>query len=74
MPGRNPRKSPRQHASTLAILSSLVHHRKKRDLNRSRGSDLSTSRHSLPAIPEEGKEDVPDYNAIESDLEKMLTR
>lgn len=73
--GRNPRKSPRQHASTLAILSSLVHHRKKRgDLNRSRGSDLSTSRHSLPAIPEEEKEDAVDYSAIENDLEKMLTR
>lgn len=32
---KNPRKSPRQHASTLAILSSLIHQRKRRnDANR----------------------------------------
>lgn len=31
---KNPRKSPRQHASTLAILSSLIHQRKRRRVNR----------------------------------------
>lgn len=44
-----PRKSPRQHASTLAILSSLIHQRKKRKSN----DDSDTSRVSLPSIPEE---------------------
>ncbi|GLV35989.1 chiffon [Carabus blaptoides fortunei] len=43
----HPRKSPRQHASTLAILSSLIQQRKKR----ARKSD--SSRASLASIPEE---------------------
>ncbi|KAJ8918823.1 hypothetical protein NQ315_011109 [Exocentrus adspersus] len=47
--GKNPRKSPRQHASTLAILSSLIHQRKRR----SRNKDLGESNNCLPAIPEE---------------------
>lgn len=40
-PGRNARKSPRQHASTLAILS-LLQQRKRREMNRSK-SDLDNS-------------------------------
>ncbi|XP_018563312.1 uncharacterized protein LOC108905031 isoform X2 [Anoplophora glabripennis] len=47
--GKNPRKSPRQHASTLAILSSLIHQRKRRSRNKA----LNDSNQSLPAIPEE---------------------
>lgn len=46
--GRNPRKSPRQHASTLAILSSLIHQRKRRSRNQGT-SDAST----LQTVPEE---------------------
>lgn len=77
--GRNPRKSPRQHASTLAILSSLVHHRKKRDLNKSRSSDFNSSgspRTKLSVIKEENKESKepePDYEEIESGIDKMLS-
>lgn len=67
-PGRNPRKSPRQHASTLAILSSLVHHRKKRSRS---SSDLNDSRQKLPAIKEEGQE-REDYEEIERGIEKMF--
>lgn len=73
--GRNPRKSPRQHASTLAILSSLVHHRKRRgDLNRSRGSsDLNDSKQKLPAVKEEEeREDKVDYEEMERDIERMF--
>lgn len=44
--GKNPRKSPRQHASTLAILSSLIQQRKRRSKNK-------TAEESLPTIPEE---------------------
>lgn len=71
--GRNPRKSPRQHASTLAILSSLVHHRKKRgDLNRSRGSsDLNDSRQKLPIIAETEENEV-NYHEMQRDIEKMF--
>ncbi|XP_050304605.1 protein chiffon isoform X3 [Anthonomus grandis grandis] len=50
--GRNPRKSPRQHASTLAILSSLVNQRKRRSRNPAAESS-STSSSTLPIIPEE---------------------
>ncbi|RZC40337.1 uncharacterized protein BDFB_002486 [Asbolus verrucosus] len=49
--GKNPRKSPRQHASTLAILSSLIQQRKRK----SRRSDLEL-RSSLPTIVEEPKQ------------------
>lgn len=52
MPTKNPRKSPRQHASTLAILSSLIHQRKRRDLNKSKTSDEEDSK-NLSSIPEE---------------------
>ncbi|XP_060529182.1 protein chiffon isoform X2 [Cylas formicarius] len=44
-PGKNPRKSPRQHASTLAILS-LLHQRKRRSKNGLGETNLQT-------IPEE---------------------
>lgn len=73
--GRNPRKSPRQHASTLAILSSLVQHRKRRsDLNRSRGSsDLNDSKQSLPTVKEdEEREDKVDYEEMERDIERLF--
>lgn len=46
---KNPRKSPRQHASTLAILSSLIHQRKRR--SRTKVQDEPSA--SLPSIPEE---------------------
>jgi hypothetical protein len=49
--GKNPRKSPRQHASTLAILSSLIQQRKRK----SRRSDLDF-RSNLPTILEEPKQ------------------
>ncbi|EFA09843.2 uncharacterized protein LOC103314234 [Tribolium castaneum] len=48
--GKNPRKSPRQHASTLAILSSLIQQRKRK----SRRTDLDF-RSNLPTILEEPK-------------------
>ncbi|XP_017771609.1 PREDICTED: protein chiffon isoform X2 [Nicrophorus vespilloides] len=51
--GRNPRKSPRQHASTLAILSSLMPHRKKRERERER-----SSRNLLQVIPESKPEEM----------------
>lgn len=47
----HPRKSPRQHASTRAILSSLIYQRKKRE--RKSHGESDTSRVSLPSIPEE---------------------
>lgn len=47
----HPRKSPRQHASTLAILSSFINQRKKREKRSGGESDLSRS--SLGPIPEE---------------------
>ncbi|KAL3268382.1 hypothetical protein HHI36_007498 [Cryptolaemus montrouzieri] len=53
--GKNPRKSPRQHASTLAILSSLIQQRKKKSKN-GEPSSTSTTIHkvnTLPPIPEE---------------------
>lgn len=49
----HPRKSPRQHASTRAILSSLIHQRKKRE--RKSNGESDTSRASLASIPEEEK-------------------
>ncbi|XP_066157134.1 uncharacterized protein [Euwallacea fornicatus] len=45
---RNARKSPRQHASTLAILSSLVQQRRKRS-----GNAVESNVNSLPTIQEE---------------------
>lgn len=47
--GKNPRKSPRQHASTLAILSSLIQQRKRKSR---RDLDFRTN---LPPILEEPK-------------------
>lgn len=75
VPGKNPRKSPRQHASTLAILGSLVHHRKRRsDFNRSRSSsDLNDSKLKLPAIKEEEeRQEAEDYEEIERGIERMF--
>lgn len=46
--GKNPRKSPRQHASTLAILSSFLQQRKRRSRNKQ-----SDDGQSLPTILEE---------------------
>lgn len=49
---KNPRKSPRQHASTLAILSSLLYQRKRRSKTKiSEESNLN-----LPTIPEENSQ------------------
>lgn len=47
--GKNPRKSPRQHASTLAILSSLLYQRKRRSKSKQQEEPPA----SLPTIPEE---------------------
>lgn len=70
LPSKNPRKSPRQHASTLAILSSLIHQRKKRD--RLRDSDENTSKNLLPSIPECPVSSGTDYNKIMKNLNQML--
>lgn len=47
--GKNPRKSPRQHASTLAILSSLLYQRKRRSKSKQQEEPPAI----LPTIPEE---------------------
>uniref|UniRef100_A0A1Y1KJI9 Uncharacterized protein n=1 Tax=Photinus pyralis TaxID=7054 RepID=A0A1Y1KJI9_PHOPY len=66
--GKNPRKSPRQHASTLAILSSLIHQRKRRDY-KCRVSDQSKQ---LSVIAEE-KEEEPDYDVLFKSIDDMLS-
>ncbi|XP_057667480.1 uncharacterized protein LOC130900705 isoform X1 [Diorhabda carinulata] len=48
--GKNPRKSPRQHASTLAILSDLVQQRKRRSKNKPPPEETVQN---LPTIQEE---------------------
>ncbi|KAI4460975.1 hypothetical protein MML48_5g00013444 [Holotrichia oblita] len=80
MLSKNPRKSPRQHASTLAILSSLIHQRKRRnDANRSRSSELNSSKQSLPSIPEVNEDkDVPskeelDYDRIAQSMDNVFS-
>ncbi|XP_044732466.1 uncharacterized protein LOC123295258 isoform X2 [Chrysoperla carnea] len=50
-PGKNPRKSPRQHASTLAILSGLLQQRSRRNTRESEGE-------SLPPINEQNESSV----------------
>nr|CAI5854825.1 unnamed protein product [Callosobruchus analis] len=47
--GKNPRKSPRQHASTLAILSSFLQQRKRRPRN----IEIDVPSAPLPTIAEE---------------------
>jgi hypothetical protein len=50
-----PRKSPREHASTLAILSSLIHQRKKRDsivVETGNGETSSSSNNCLTRLSE----------------------
>ncbi|XP_044753298.1 uncharacterized protein LOC123312842 isoform X2 [Coccinella septempunctata] len=53
--GRNPRKSPRQHASTLAILSSLIQQRKKKlkGTEPPNANPVINKSTALPVIPEE---------------------
>lgn len=68
--GKNPRKSPRQHASTLAILSSLLYQRKRRSMNKTEDEPIP----SLPVIPEESQ--LPNMETIEEekndkDFEKL---
>lgn len=60
MKSNHPRKSPRQHASTLAILSSLIHQRKKREKKLDKERDISHT--PLGVIPEEeiSAEDIKD--------------
>lgn len=65
--GRNPRKSPRQHASTLAILSSLLNQRKRRAKPRLPIEATTT----LPAILEEIKQ--PDTPIVEEKQEPVDT-
>jgi hypothetical protein len=50
-----PRKSPREHASTLAILSSLIHQRKKRDSvggETGNGETSSSTNHCMTRLSE----------------------
>lgn len=61
--GKNPRKSPRQHASTLAILSSLIHQRKRK----SRSISASPNKSNLSTIVED--EDSNSQNVL---LEEKL--
>ncbi|KAJ3643845.1 hypothetical protein Zmor_026530 [Zophobas morio] len=68
--GKNPRKSPRQHASTLAILSSLIQQRKRK----SRRHDLDF-RTTLPTILEEprarsSKKPRVDYISLMKNVEE----
>ncbi|KAF5306162.1 hypothetical protein FQR65_LT07438 [Abscondita terminalis] len=66
--GRNPRKSPRQHASTLAILSSLLHQRKRRE----RTCDQSV-KNNLSVIAEEKEQDLElDYDELTKNIDDML--
>ncbi|XP_018326232.1 protein chiffon isoform X2 [Agrilus planipennis] len=81
LPSRNPRKSPRQHASTLAILSSLIHQRKRREGKNSRSPDNSSSITTLSSIPEERKitktlneiELEQDYESIAKSIDEVLS-
>ncbi|KAK4875857.1 hypothetical protein RN001_012279 [Aquatica leii] len=70
--GRNPRKSPRQHASTLAILSSLIHQRKRRDCNRHRTSDQSVKNNLSVIVEEKEQEPEPDYDELTKSIDDML--
>lgn len=73
---KNPRKSPRQHASTLAILSSFIHQRKRRETHKSRHSDQHTSKHNLSGVTEEEKvqqEPEPDYEEIAKNIDSLLS-
>ncbi|CAG9865088.1 unnamed protein product [Phyllotreta striolata] len=53
--GKNPRKSPRQHASTLAILSGLINQRK----GRSKGKATEDTNQNLSTIEEEVLVQIP---------------
>lgn len=68
---KNPRKSPRQHASTLAILSSLIQQRKRKSkgIESPAANSTSTKSTTLPPIPEEAP--VPP-KAPSADYEDIL--
>ncbi|KAK9890616.1 hypothetical protein WA026_011979 [Henosepilachna vigintioctopunctata] len=80
---RNPRKSPRQHASTLAILSSLIQQRKRRSKSGEPSSSTSVTVQKcniLAPIPEDApikSHKTDDYDEIlhsinqEWDFEKL---
>nr|CAH7725206.1 unnamed protein product [Callosobruchus chinensis] len=64
--GKNPRKSPRQHASTLAILSSFLQQRKRR----SRNIEIEVPSAPLPTITEEApKEAAPVASSQEGSVQ-----
>lgn len=65
-PGKNPRKSPRQHASTLAILSNLLYQRKRRSKNKIH----EEQNFILPTIPEEISQ--PNTSFCEQDKQEQL--
>lgn len=67
---KNPRKSPRQHASTLAILSNLIHQRKKRKESKSSES-CPAKVVTLPTIPEEVVAQPPPKTIL-CDYEEIL--
>ncbi|KAK5645494.1 hypothetical protein RI129_006794 [Pyrocoelia pectoralis] len=67
--GKNPRKSPRQHASTLAILSSLIHQRKRREYK----CRVSHQSKNLSVIVEEKEEPEPDYDVLSKSIDDMLS-
>ncbi|XP_022901356.2 MATH and LRR domain-containing protein PFE0570w isoform X1 [Onthophagus taurus] len=62
--GKNPRKSPRQHASTLAILSSLLHQRKRRSDNNKSSSELDKT---LPTIQEKEEDQAKSVDEKEDE-------
>lgn len=63
---KNPRKSPRQHASTLAILSSLIQQRKRR-------SGGKNNEKNLPTIPEKTcLNEYKQYDVLDCDLDEKL--
>lgn len=74
LPSKNPRKSPRQHASTLAILSSLIQHRKKRK-SESPNNTLDSIPEASESQDESTKEEKPEdeINKVVESIDDMLT-
>ncbi|KAF5291176.1 hypothetical protein FQA39_LY14418 [Lamprigera yunnana] len=71
--GKNPRKSPRKHASTLAILSSLIHQRKRREHCKKHKVAERRTKYNLSVIVEEVQQEVePDYDELTKDVDDML--
>jgi len=81
---RNSRKSPRQHASTLAILSSLVNQRRKRSSNGFEGyvttlptiqeepTASTSSARKKPPTPQRQRKPKVDYIALAAKIDEEL--